>query len=324
MNIGRYIIYLVCFILGIVITIISFRFVPQKAAEVRTQAHYQFINPLLECDTTGISTNNGINSLENSLEKYIQNQKQVNKANHISVYFRDLKNGPVMAIDEQVHFSPASLLKLPLLMTYLKFSESDLNLLNRPIMITKDDLKQASQIIQYDTAGSVLNAGSEYTVGELLKTLIVYSDNVALHVLAQRLDTERYNKIYKDLDLPSPQDAGEDFLSVKQYATFYRILYNSSYLSEDHSEQALHLLSQTAFDKGITQGIPKSVTVSHKFGERGLPDGQKQLHDCGIVYLPDQPYLLCIMTRGDSFEELSEIIGEISRKTYEHMKKNTN
>jgi len=27
-----------------------------------------------------------------------------------------------------------------------------------------------------------------------------------------------------------------------------------------------------------------------------------QLHDCGIVYYPETPYLLCVMTKGWNFE----------------------
>ena len=42
----------------------------------------------------------------------------------------------------------------------------------------------------------------------------------------------------------------------------------------------------------------------------------KQLHDCGIIYYPGNPYLLCVMTRGDSFGELSSTIRDISDIIY--------
>ena len=64
--------------------------------------------------------------------------------------------------------------------------------------------------------------------------------------------------------------------------------------------------------------MPPSIGVVHKFGERSLgPNGEtKQLHDCGIVYYPNHPYLLCIMTRGTSFEPLRKTIAGTSQLFY--------
>jgi hypothetical protein len=46
----------------------------------------------------------------------------------------------------------------------------------------------------------------------------------------------------------------------------------------------------------------------------------RELHDCGIVYLPDNPYLLCVMTKGNDFAKMEKIIEEISRLSYERLK----
>ncbi len=53
-----------------------------------------------------------------------------------------------------------------------------------------------------------------------------------------------------DINIPIPKkDTEENYLSVKEVATFFRILYNSSYLNRDSSEYALGLLSKVTFDK---------------------------------------------------------------------------
>ncbi len=44
-----------------------------------------------------------------------------------------------------------------------------------------------------------------------------------------------------------------------------------------------------------------------------------EAHDCGIVYYPDSPYLLCVMTRGKDTGQLESIIGKISQITYQFM-----
>jgi len=98
-----------------------------------------------------------------------------------------------------------------------------------------------------------------------------------------------------------------------------RILYNSSYLNFEMSNKALMLLTQTDFPNGLVAGVPDSVVVAHKFGEQKNGDEQ-QLHDCGIVYYQENPYILCVMTKGYEIPELASIIKEISQQVYNEVK----
>lgn len=43
----------------------------------------------------------------------------------------------------------------------------------------------------------------------------------------------------------------------------------------------------------------------------------KELHDCGIIYYPERPYLLCVMTEGNDLNELAGVIQNISKTVYE-------
>lgn len=65
--------------------------------------------------------------------------------------------------------------------------------------------------------------------------------------------------------------------------------------------------------------MPASVKVAHKFGERLLEDSTRQLHDCGIVYYPENPYLICIMTHGNVYENLEKTIQDISKMVYKEV-----
>jgi beta-lactamase class A len=111
-------------------------------------------------------------------------------------------------------------------------------------------------------------------------------------------------------------------MDVKTYSSFFRILYNGTYLSQDNSERLLTVLSRSAFSQGLSAGLPQDITVAHKFGEADSPDGTKQLHDCGIVYKPRQPYLICVMTKGNNFPALAKVIGHISETVYNILKNN--
>ncbi len=87
------------------------------------------------------------------------------------------------------------------------------------------------------------------------------------------------------------------------------------------SEKALEFLSDVEFTKGLVAGVPKNIAVSHKFGERSIIDSEdiKQLHDCGIIYYPDRPYLLCVMTRGKNLDVLTDNVRVISYLVYDEI-----
>ena len=110
-----------------------------------------------------------------------------------------------------------------------------------------------------------------------------------------------------------PRDVTDEVASVRNYASIFRALYNVSYLPLDASEKILTWLVDARFPPGLVAGVPAGTQVADKFGERQLPDGTRQVHDCGVVYFPDNPYLLCVMTKGQSWETLTGIISRISR-----------
>lgn len=82
--------------------------------------------------------------------------------------------------------------------------------------------------------------------------MIIYSDNSAMNILTGIMPIDFYTKVSKDLSIKVPQkDTEENYLSVKEVATFFRILYNASYLDRDSSEYALNVLSKATFADGI-------------------------------------------------------------------------
>lgn len=275
---------------------------------------FKFINPLLECDNYRASKRTRIVQLEAKLKEYVQKQLDEKNALLISIYFRDLNNGPWVGINENENYSPASLLKVPILIAVLKKAESDPEMLGRKLLFERP----VDEFGQNITDNNMIQPGKSYTVEDLLMRMIKHSDNEAKDLLFNLIGGEYFQKVINELGLYIPGIATEDFMSVKNYSSFFRVLYNATYLSKDMSEKALYILSNTSFEEGIVAGVAKGVTVAHKFGERGYRDTNvKQLHDCGIVYPKDQaPYLLCVMTRGTDFKQEAKIIAEISSIVY--------
>jgi beta-lactamase class A len=301
---------------------VSPKFFPNiSLRETRKSFNYQLINPLLECNNEAISQDKNLTSVRKSINYFIDQQKQTNKITFASVYYRDLNNGPWFGINEKEYFSPASLIKLPLLITYYKESESDPSILQKKI-VNKTAFDPNNQNIQ---PSQHLEVDQEYTVEDLLNRMIIYSDNLAYNLLLDNVDNLKIFNVYKDLDVDISKykdDPNGNIINVKDYSSFFRILFNASYLNKDNSEKALKLLSLSEYKNGLVSLLPKDIVVAHKFGERNyLATGEKQLHDCGIVYLPKKPYLICIMTRGENFNNLSNFIKQTSEMIYQQLPK---
>lgn len=269
-------------------------------------------NPLLECENFE-GGDISLESTEIKIRKYINKQINENAAKEVSAYVRDLNNGPWIGINENNNFAPASLLKVPIMIAYLKLAESDPEILGNKIKFENVSYEIPQEIPPLKS----VRQGNSYTVDELLRYMIVYSDNAAKDLLLVNLDEDSMNKVYRDLQLDIPNErTPQDFISVRQYASFFRILYNCSYLSRAMSEKALELLSGTDFADGIKAGIPAGIKFASKFGEREDDTAIKQLHDCGIVYYHRAPYLICVMTKGQDINKLKNIIKDISGIVY--------
>jgi beta-lactamase class A len=259
--------------------------------------------------------------LKNKLNSLIAQEVSNGSALQISVYF-DKRDGRWLSINKNEKYFPASLMKVPVLIAVLKVSEEDPNFLNKKIVFTE---AMGLNDMEYFKPSKTLVVGRSYTVNELLERMIVYSDNDAVPLLLQTIDQKIFDEVFTDLGITIPGNASEtltDYMTVKTYANFFRVLNNASYLNRQTSEKALELLSRSDFASGIRAGVPVGTMVAQKFGERVFDvnplshKSQKELHDCGIVYFPQHPYLLCVMTKGTDFSKLEESIKTISQAVY--------
>ncbi len=280
---------------------------------------YKFINPLLDCENFQPSDSKKNIKLKIGIEEYIEKATSKGKVKHISIYYRDLNNGPWIGINEHHDYTPASLLKLPLLIAVLKKVESDTAILNTTLNYNSQNTVH-TQNVKHD---KMLKIGNSYTIEQLIEYMIVYSDNDAKELLFNFIGEDFLTHVMMDMGINlANRNLSDDFISVKNYSSFFRILFNASYLSKAMSEKALDILSRTQFNDGLRAKLPKDILVANKFGERGFKNSKiKQLHDCGIIYIPDNPYLLCIMTQGEDFNVLKSIIADLSEIVYDILRK---
>lgn len=293
-------------------------FLPDVSASKQVRlGEGRLINPLLECEIAEGTIDAEKINFKGDLTDFVERVRRDLKIQDIAIYFRDLNNGPTFGIHQNDSFVPASLLKVPVMMAYYRKADNDPSVLEKKLLFVGSELPDGQQTI---LPAKRLTAGTEYTIEKLIEQMIVYSDNDALLLLFKALPLADHTHLYNLLGVDSAVITNPTAsLTAKQYAAFFRILYNASFLSQERSEKALSLLSQTDFDQGLRAGVPSEVIVAHKFGERQINTGERHLHDCGIVYYPKHPYILCIMTRGAETPTLARAVASISEFVYKQI-----
>ncbi len=293
---------------------------PATPHPVRDQNEsYAFINPLLFYNSP--SDPNAYRAVLDKAQKRIDEFKKQDASSTASVYLKDLNSGTWAGLNSDEQYNPASLLKVVVMIAYFKEAEANPSLMYRSLFYTSA-IKNAYTNIPYEQ-GTSLVLGRSYTVKDLIERMIIRSDNGATYTLLASINTSQLDGVFTALGIENPTAKGRDYtISAGRYSYFFRILYNATYLDRDDSERALGLLSQSDFNDGLVAGLPEGLVVAHKFGENAVTDTnnaitQVELHDCGIIYYPrDNPYLLCIMTRGAELSSLKTLIKDISNIIY--------
>jgi beta-lactamase class A len=257
-----------------------------------------------------------LRSFRGQLAELIEKKKGQGLVQEASVYFRSLTVGIWIGVNEREAFCPASILKIPVMMTYFKMAEKDPAILEKKIKyVPKNPTGFVPGLAQKSSA----EIGKDYSVDKLIELMITESDNVADLLLLYNLPPNHLERTFSDFGMNlSELSPSEDFVSLKIIATFLRVLYNASYLNENMSEKALRYLTESTYRDGIVAGLPKDIVVAHKFGERFFMN-TKELHEVAIVYYPENPYILAIMTKGDNHNKLAKLMKDISELVYQEV-----
>ncbi len=287
---------------------------PDNCFNLVRQKGFDLISPLLTVNPTAESDD--LAPLKAKVMNLIEDDKRVGLLNSASVYLSSFSLGEWIYINPEESYHPGSLIKVPMLVTYLKQAENDPEVLNKKLFFDNTE-KVPQQIFNSKT----IEPGHSYTVKELLHYMIAYSDNNATNLLNKNADVNLFKKVYTDLNMPEPDIHDSRYeITARRFSDFIVVLYNATYLSRKSSELALELLTECDFKEGMVKDLPTTVKVAHKFGEWGdYRMNIHEVHESGIVYMNNKPYLLTIMTKGNSAKELSAEICKISKLVYEHV-----
>ena len=225
----------------------------------------------------------------------------------ISIYYTDVEQKYYLAINADYAHEGASTLKALYCHFLLK------NNVDRERIIKFEEATRTS------TSGELTedDVGRKFSVDELIRLAIVYSDNMAYRLLFRTYGRYGFNEYIKSLGIETPQlPPGYEFSTVTAHDLSVGMLDIYNYSLETDYQWYIDLLIESAPGGLIDSGT--KYAAAHKYGYHGGYDGY---HDTAIIYAPT-PYVITIMTRvfpysknsGEVFEKVTQLVEEIHEK----------
>jgi len=235
-----------------------------------------------------------------------------NVRGHFSIYVEELRTGRWWGVNEQDSYDGGNLLKVSMLVTLLKKMEREQLSLDNKVVLCQTEKRNDSPTVPRASDEERL-----VSIKILVERMIRYSDDAAAITVCGLVSFDDFQEGLKATGLPLALSPNQlPHVTPKQYANLLRSLFFSNYLEKSSSELVLSLLSNTIYTNRLRAGVPEKIMVAHKVGSiSGLGDS----HDCGIIFLPKRPYILCVMSTNTTKEESDRIISAVSRQVYEFM-----
>jgi len=298
----------------IAITVLTIIIVRQKPA----QSPYPYIaKRLFVANPNDIIVN--FTNLRSSLKDYVKASPE-----KIGLYFEYLPTGVNINAGANEEFFRASLVKLPVVMrTYGFIQDGKLSLDDKLVIEEKQIDKNYGELWKQ-------GAGTTVTVRELIKFVLLDSDNTAFNVLYERVnvqllknapnDDQAADEIYDYLDIPRAAEGITPMITPKNYTSILKSLYYSAYLNYQNSNDILDTMTTSHTQKWMRSAIRPEIKVADKIGVYDIePENLHVFSDCGIVYFPERPYSLCVMVHSDNAEKSLVHIQNISHLVFDYI-----
>lgn len=244
-------------------------------------------------------------ALVDSIKSYTEKQTGI-----YSVYIYDLTKKKGFGFNETTIFTAASVIKLPILATlYYEAQQGKIDLDRRITIQTKDIQDYGTGVIRYEGPGGV------YSLKSLAQILIEKSDNTAAYVLTSILGEKRIQELADQWGL-TQTDIHNNKTSNSDMARLMAKMYTGQITNQAFTQEMIGFMDDTDFENRLPALLPEDIKVYHKIGNE-----VGNIHDVGIVVLPNRTYYIGVMTN-DVLDDASaeKSIAEISKMVYEYMK----
>lgn len=237
----------------------------------------------------------------------------------IAVAVRDISRGRALDLRPEEVFPSASVIKVPILVELMARVEAGELRLDQRVRLRDADRVDGSGVLP------MLHEGLELTLEDLAHLMITVSDNTASNMLIDLLGCDRINARLAGLGLTRTQlqrkfydfearEKGLDnWATAAELADLLVGIERREVVSAAASERMLAIMKRQQFDGKIPKLLPPGTEVANKTGTISTAN-----HDIGIIYAPDGPLALAVLTRDIAASAVAEGgIRHIARLAYD-------
>lgn len=231
----------------------------------------------------------------NEVKKYLYT-----RLGEYSFYFEDIDSGYTYSLNEKNSMPSASCIKVPIAIALLKEFENGKVNLEDKIKINREDMVGGNGVI------SELDE-SEYSYRELLKLMLIQSDNTATNKIIDVIGMERINDTIKELklnntslrkkmeDSESLEDGLDNCTSSLDMSKCFKILYKASYLNSSNSKYIIDILRKQKDRNKIPYYIPEEEwkNIAHKTGTLACIE-----NDSGLIMHNNGTFTFTVLSKG--------------------------
>jgi len=212
------------------------------------------------------------------------------------VYVKNLVTGETWARGEETSVCAASVIKIPVMMTVLRLAEEG--------KLSLDEVHVLRDEERLPSCGTLkaMHTGIEMTLEDLVKLMIIVSDNAATNILIRRTGMEAVNETLRQygcrkttlrrllFDAQASKRGIQNDITAGEMGMLLETMYRGKLVSA----QASRLMLDILLDQRLNGKLPffvdsMGIEVAHKTGE---DDGIS--HDVGILYA-DEPIVCCFV-----------------------------
>ncbi len=252
--------------------------------------------------------------LADSLTAYLHRLPAVT---HVSLAVKSLTDNTIAfshRADERV--PSASVIKLPIMLEIMEQVKAGTLKLDETHTLKSSEKAGGDGVLKNQPDGSQLS------YRELLRLMMIHSDNTATNIFINKLGRGAINKRIRAIGLTKSQlnrmmmdtlaarQGRENYVTANEMSTLMEKIYRHQVATSALCDEMLAILKQNDDITTIPRLLPKAAIIAHKTGTLAYIKG-----DVGIVY-STTPFLLSVFVEGVPTPEAERIIGEIALICY--------
>jgi D-alanyl-D-alanine carboxypeptidase (penicillin-binding protein 5/6) len=257
---------------------------------------------------------------------------------NVAVAVKHLPSGESVYLNAETPMPTASLIKLPILVAAHDAILSGKLSLETPIELEQDDKVPGSGILTQH-----FSAGLKLPLRDVLRLMIVYSDNTATNLVVEQLGLPRTAELMLQLGLPNTRlhskvyrgDTSVDPERSKQYGLgsttaremveLLELLDAGKVVSPASCQQMIELLQACEDRTMLVRDLPAGTKVAHKSGAVA-----NSRTDAGLIDSPSGRIAICVLTTDNEDKSWDDdnaahvLIGRIARAAYDYFNPQSN